>query len=321
MHPMSRCTDAPYAPMRPCTLCADAPRQAAVATPVVLSRRFAAGASGGGAASSSRGVGVVHGDHLREVDEGDDAGVRHHEVELVEVAVHQPAARQAREDVRGAVEDGPGVRDVLHHVHGEAVHLLHEHAVARGVHGLRHHEAVPVEGLHERVLLERGQPAQVEPRAVLAVAQVVALLLDAPEADAAQAVQLERELLPVGVGREVDVRLLAHADAASDAADRAALYHGPQREEVVAAIGQAVAVVVLLFARDELEAAQLHHDLVEATVAESGKRCDEPEGNVLVVAHAHLDACQHAKVVLAHQPEVAHIELHARRPRGGGCGE
>ena len=51
---------------------------------------------------------------------------------------------------------------------------------------------------------------------MLSVLHVIALVLDLPEGDAAQSVQLENEVFLLIVGGEVDVRLLAHADLGAD---------------------------------------------------------------------------------------------------------
>jgi class 3 adenylate cyclase len=50
------------------------------------------------------GVGVVHGNHLREIDDGDAVVVIHEHVELIEVAVHEAAARKADHDVHDTCE-------------------------------------------------------------------------------------------------------------------------------------------------------------------------------------------------------------------------
>lgn len=80
-------------------------------------------------------------------------------------------------------------------------------------HGLRHPEPVVLEHLHKRKLLERGQPAHVHPAGAAAVLEVVAVVLDAAEGDAAESVDLEDGLGAGRGGDDVDVGLLAHADA------------------------------------------------------------------------------------------------------------
>ena len=80
-------------------------------------------------------------------------------------------------------------------------------------HGLRHPEPIVLERLHERKLLERRQPAHVHPAGAAAVLEVVAVVLDAAEGDAAESVDLQDELGAGRGGYDVDVGFFAHADA------------------------------------------------------------------------------------------------------------
>ena len=80
-------------------------------------------------------------------------------------------------------------------------------------HGLGDPEPVPPQRLHKGEFFERGQPAHVHPARAAAVLEVVAVVLDAAEGDAAEAVDLQYELGACGGGDDVDVGFFADADA------------------------------------------------------------------------------------------------------------
>lgn len=179
---------------------------------------------------------------------------------------------------------------------------------------------------------------------MLAVAKVIALLLDPTETDSSQAVKFYRQLVSIGIRREINVRLFAHTDASANATQIATLYHSPQRQKVVTPVSQSIALVaapknrfpwqwpwvgdwnkpflalywyvagttlsLFLFSGNELESPQLRHDLIQLSVGEPGQAGHKRERHVLVVPHPHLDGSQHAKIVFGHEPQVPDIELH-----------
>lgn len=79
-------------------------------------------------------------------------------------------------------------------------------------HRTRHREPVLEKGRQEGKLFDCRKPAHVHPRRRAAVAQVVAIVLDAPEGDAAQSVDFQRVLSPAGRSSDVDVGFFARAD-------------------------------------------------------------------------------------------------------------
>ena len=137
---------------------------------------------------------VVGAHHLREVNQGERLAacrvIIHQQIELVEVAVHQAVLGEADHQVEGAL---PGCsRRAQRPQAGQrhAVHQGHEHRVAVHIHSLGHREAVGVEGLHERVLLQGRQVRQVQPVvAGGAAAQVVPGLTDLHLGEERQACQ------------------------------------------------------------------------------------------------------------------------------------
>jgi hypothetical protein len=136
-------------------------------------------------------------------------------------------------------------------------------------------------------------------------------LLDGAEGRPAEPLQLEDELLPVLVRGEEDVALLADADLHPDAADSAHAQQRPQREEVVAAVGEPVAVVLPALVVDELEPEEVPEDLVRAAAAHARRARDQLGGDEVVVAHPGLHGSEHAEVVRGHVPQGARVELHS----------
>lgn len=77
-------------------------------------------------------------------------------------------------------------------------------------------EAISMQCLHECVFTQGGQAGHVEPGGGFPVLEVVALVFDGPEGDAAEAMEFEDDLVP-GLGlRDVDVGFFAHADFLTD---------------------------------------------------------------------------------------------------------
>ena len=76
-----------------------------------------------------------------------------------------------------------------------------------------------------------------------AMFQVIAVVLDAAEGHAAEAVDLEDLLDSRWGGAEVDVGFFADADAGADAVDGIAFEMRVQGEVVETAVGEAVAVI------------------------------------------------------------------------------
>jgi hypothetical protein len=96
-------------------------------------------------------------------------------------------------------------------------------------------------------------------------------------------VELERDHAPVGVGRLVDVALLAGPDLAADGRDGAARGERAEREEVVAERRQPVPLIFARVVVDELVAEERAEALARAAVAEARDRLDERGGDDLVL--------------------------------------
>ena len=193
-----------------------------------------------------QGVGVLHRDHLRKVDEGDGAVVVHHDVELVEVAVHQPEGGDGDQVLHDLPVHEGRVGDVLLGAPTQRgpVHLGHHHGVPVVVDGLGHREAAVAEGPHEGELLLGRQPVEVEPGEAGAAPQVVALALDGAERRPAQPVELDDERVPLLVLRLIHVRLLPHPDLPAQPLHHPAAHQRPQRQVVVPLVRQPVPVVL-----------------------------------------------------------------------------
>ena len=73
--------------------------------------------------------------------------------------------------------------------------------------------------------------------------QVVSVVLDAAERDAAESVDFEYLLLAGGVCDHVDIGFFAHADAISCAVESFMFEVGVECEIVEAAVGETVAIV------------------------------------------------------------------------------
>mmetsp|Transcript_11179 Transcript_11179/g.18796 ORF Transcript_11179/g.18796 Transcript_11179/m.18796 type:complete len:258 (+) Transcript_11179:811-1584(+) len=247
------------------------------------------------------GVGVAGRGHLREVDHGDALLVVDHEVELVEVAVHQPVLGQLDDQAHEHIVDFLGMRDGAHLGHGVGLHEGHADAVAVGVNGHGRGEAAFVERLHESELLQGGQSTEVEPGvAVSALLEVVAIGLDAPKRGAAEPGELYDDGGAFGVvgGADVDVGLLADADLEADLLDEPALHKHSERQVVVAHEGERVPAVVLARVEDQLVLEEEGEDLEGLRALEAAAALDELVGDELVVLHAHLDGRQHSEMVL-----------------------
>lgn len=251
------------------------------------------------------GVGVVHRHHLREVDEHGGEGDRglfapfggralvlaQQDVELVEVAVDQPVAREAEEqaDELGVKRGGVGDRGDL--PEGRGVDEGHDDGVAGVGDGGGDREGFRVQGGEEGEFLGRGQAREVLPGAGLVLAQVVAVGLDGAERDAAEAVDLEDQLGARGVGDDHDVGFFADADAAADAVDVLLGGVRVEGEVVEAAVGEAVAVVLCVFgAPDQAVLGEGRDGAVDAagTAFEAGELLDQGGWDELVVLGALL---------------------------------
>lgn len=75
------------------------------------------------------------------------------------------------------------------------------------------------------------------------MAQVVTIVLDAAEGDAAQSVDFQRALSPTRRGSDVDIRFFARADLLACGVEDLPLLMRVQSEVVEASVGKAVAVV------------------------------------------------------------------------------
>lgn len=251
------------------------------------------------------GVGVVHRHHLREVDE--HGGERHRgflapfggralvlaqqDVELVEVAVDQPVAREAQEEVDELGVERGRVGDRGDLPQGRGVDEGHDDGVAGVRDGGGDGEGFRVQGGEEGEFLGRGQAREVLPGPGLVLAQVVAVGLDGAERDAAEAVDLEDELRARGVGDDHDVGFFADADAAADAVDVLLGGVRVEGEVVEAAVGEAVAVVLcILGAPDQAVLGEGRDGAVDAAGAafEARELLDEGGWDELVVLGALL---------------------------------
>ena len=175
----------------------------------------------------------------------------------------------------------------------------------------RRREPVVVQRLHERELLQRRQPRHVQPGRGLAGHEVVAVALDAAEARPPEARELEHHLLPLGVAREVHVRLLAHPDLAAELHHVAALHEGVQRQHVIALVGQPVPVVLLRVVVDELEPVQVREVPVRPAVPQLGNVDDDLQRHHVVVLHAHLHG-HGTRMLLRQVPHALRVELAQR---------
>ena len=172
--------------------------------------------------------------------------------------------------------------------------------------GLRDVEAVLPQRFHEREFLLGSQARHVHPAGGLALAQVVAVVLDGAEGDAAEPMDLEDALLFIWLvlvagfggkvrgsrrGADVDVGFLAGADAGTGAVEGVALQVGVEREVVEAAVGEAVAVVFgILGAGDEVRFGQGGYGFVDSTAAaEVGELDNERCGDDFMVFTANFD--------------------------------
>lgn len=75
------------------------------------------------------------------------------------------------------------------------------------------------------------------------MAQVIAIVLDAAEGDAAQSVDFQRALSPTRRGSDVDIRFFARADLLACGVEDLPLLMRVQGEVVEASVGETVAVV------------------------------------------------------------------------------
>lgn len=172
--------------------------------------------------------------------------------------------------------------------------------------GLGDVETVLTQRFHERELLLGGQARHVHPASGLTLAQVVAIILDGAEGDAAEPMNLEDALLIIrlvlvtglggriwgsGRGAEVDVGFLAGTDAGAGAVEGVALQVGVEGEVVEAAVGEAVAVVFgILGAGDEVRFGKGGYGIVHSTTAtEVGELDDQGGGDDFMVFAANFD--------------------------------
>mmetsp|Transcript_8155 Transcript_8155/g.17721 ORF Transcript_8155/g.17721 Transcript_8155/m.17721 type:complete len:202 (-) Transcript_8155:369-974(-) len=147
----------------------------------------------------------------------------------------------------------------------------HDHNMPVVSNGHRSRKSDVVQRLQKRILQQRRpfgqkQPALRPPRPPLVVPEarprphvthvgapprrpireVVPLLRHGPKARAPQPMELEHDLPPLPVHRQVNVALLSHADPISERCDDARRFQVVQRQEVVSGVGQAVSVVARL---------------------------------------------------------------------------
>lgn len=172
--------------------------------------------------------------------------------------------------------------------------------------GLGDVETVLTQRFHKCELLLRGQARHVHPAGGLALAQVITVVLDGAEGDAAEPVDLEdallfiRSVLVAGCGRrirgsgrgaDVDVGFFTGADAGAGAVEGVALQMGVEGEVVEAAIGEAVAVVFgILGAADEVCFGKGGDRFVDSTAAtEVGELDDQGGGDDFMVFAANFD--------------------------------
>ena len=172
--------------------------------------------------------------------------------------------------------------------------------------GLGDVETVLTQRFHEGEFLLSGQARHVHPTGGLALAQVVAVVLDGAEGDAAEPVDLEDALLFIRLmlvaglggriwgsrrGAEVDVGFLASADARTGAVEGVALQVGVEGKVVEAAVGEAVAVVFgILGASDEIRFGKGGYGFVHSTTAtEVGELGDQGGGDDFMVFAANFD--------------------------------
>jgi hypothetical protein len=144
--------------------------------------------------------------------------------------------------------------------------------------------------------------------------------LDCAEGRAPEAVELQRDFLPVRRHAELDVRLLPDANLPPDARDDALREQRAEREEVLARLRQAPALArarlgARALVRDKAVARELAERLVRAAAAEARERRDERRGHHLVVAHADFDGRQRAELVARELAKEADIKAHSSLKR------
>mmetsp|Transcript_4917 Transcript_4917/g.11028 ORF Transcript_4917/g.11028 Transcript_4917/m.11028 type:complete len:420 (-) Transcript_4917:93-1352(-) len=253
----------------------------------------------------------------------------HHQIKLVQIAVDQPVLGQPSRQLAALTENLLGLRGAhsirlqliqrhaSHQPHGDHVTILRDGS--RG--GVPHVK----KRFHEGVLLEGRSPREEEPRVgqravlrpVLLVLdqrvdhEVVPFLLHVPKGRPAQPVELEHDLPVLRSDGEVHVRLLPRADPISQPGHEAAALQVVQGEDVVAAVGEAVAVVAAaLVVAEELVAEEGGEDFGGAAVAEVGEGIDEGDGDEGVGFHARFDGGQHSEVGGGHGAHYCWVQLH-----------
>lgn len=126
---------------------------------------------------------------------------------------------------------------------GEGINQAHDDGMSTLRNRLRNRKPILSQRFHERILLQRRQPAHVHPRPRVSVAEVVAVGFYAAEGDPTKAVDLEDVLDAGGGGDDENVGFFADADLVADGVEDLALLVSVEGEVVEAAVGEAVAII------------------------------------------------------------------------------
>mmetsp|Transcript_978 Transcript_978/g.2968 ORF Transcript_978/g.2968 Transcript_978/m.2968 type:complete len:250 (-) Transcript_978:538-1287(-) len=108
-------------------------------------------------------IGVVQVHNLWKVNECDFLFSAYHEVELIEIAVHNACARQPHQEPHEPLQDLLRVLELPDAGERHPVDEAHDDRVPVLVDRQRHGEALVPQRLHVRELLQRSQPCHVHP--------------------------------------------------------------------------------------------------------------------------------------------------------------
>mmetsp|Transcript_22513 Transcript_22513/g.49045 ORF Transcript_22513/g.49045 Transcript_22513/m.49045 type:complete len:251 (-) Transcript_22513:206-958(-) len=193
--------------------------------------------------------------HVRVVDiargEGLNAAEVNHQIEFVQIAVHQTVFRgQSGEHGHGLFVNALGLLDRkligINLIQGQASNEVHAHHVSIVRQGRRRRITHIVQRLHKGKFLHGRGPRQKEPTAAVRRA-VIALLLHVAKRRATQPVKFEHDLFADAIDGQVDIGFLTRANFGSQRGNERRCFGQADMTLLVVAVAVAVATPIFLF--------------------------------------------------------------------------